>query len=184
MRGSQCQHLTLSNNLLYVHGHPGSRHGGTEFPKDGYLLQCQFYFEKLVDPKTSFDCEWLRFLLFWLIDQARQWDKDLVTQGHQSLWNTTKFAELLRWVFQQARHEPTWRGGHQQHAPAWDRRGSLPCQDHATSPVFSWFLVSNTYFFDKQTNKRLQIMGLKLIWNKYITWDEAIRYHDQPTGHY
>lgn len=34
---------------------------GTEFPPEGFLLQCQFYFESPPDPKPE-ESEWLRLL--------------------------------------------------------------------------------------------------------------------------
>lgn len=63
-----------------------------------YLLQCQLYFESLMEPKLD-EYQWLEFLLSRLASPAHQWAEVPITKGTGGLSNVAEFVGLLRKVF-------------------------------------------------------------------------------------
>lgn len=70
---------------------------GVDYPPNGFLLHCQFYYESLVEPKPE-ESRWVGCMIYCLTGPACQWTRYLVTVEHPSLRDSNRIAstpELL-----------------------------------------------------------------------------------------
>lgn len=123
---------------------------GIEVPMNGFLLQCKFFHESLLDPKPQ-EYVWVQYMIHWLMGPACQWVNYLSTMEHWCLRNSIDFSNLVKWLFQNLRKEEPpeilfwgwgltsgWQWGLCFRAPSSGQQGGLCSRAHSKAPSRGW----------------------------------------------